>query len=130
MQTFEGAPSGPLPSPSNTTGPPPSNDAGDQPPGGPPAPIKQRSNTPPADGSKFERQPQGSLDSGESFDMSQASADPVGVVVKRYFRQTVSAGFHTRVEVAEAQRPSTWNVARRTPVSHDFEEPRIVARTD
>jgi hypothetical protein len=130
VQTFEGAPSGPLPSPSNTTGPPSSNDPGDQPPGGPPTPIKQRPVMPPDGSQKFERQPQGSLDSGESFDVSQASADPVGVVVKRYFRQTVSAGFHTRVAVAEARRPSTWNVARRTPASRDFEEPRIVARTD
>jgi hypothetical protein len=129
-QTFEGAPSGPLPSSSNKAGPPPSIDPGDLPPAGPPTAIKQRPGTPPDGSQRFERQPQGSLDSGESFDMSQASADPVGVVVKRYFRQTVSAGFHTRVAVAEARRPSSWNMARRTPATRDFEEPRIVARTD
>jgi hypothetical protein len=64
------------------------------------------------------------------MDMSQASADPVGVVVKRYFRQTVSAGFHTRVAVAESWRPAKRNLASRTPASREFEEPRIVARTD
>ncbi len=43
-QTFEGAPSGPLPSSSNKAGPPPSIDPGDLPPGGPPT----RSNNAPA----------------------------------------------------------------------------------
>jgi hypothetical protein len=106
-------------------------------PPGPPAPIKQRSGNPPPDGSqKFQRQDpqgsQGSLDGTSSTELSQAqvSADPVGVVVKRYFRQTVSAGFHTRVALADNWRPAARHVACLKPVNREFQEPRIVARTD
>jgi hypothetical protein len=128
--TFESAPSGPLPSSSNKPGPLPSIDPGDGPPTGPPAPIKQRP-LPPDGSDKFQRQqPQGSLDATGSIDLSQVSADPAGVVVKRFFRQTVSAGFHTRVALADAWRRSTRNVASRKPANREFEEPRIVARTD
>ena len=131
--TFD-APSGPQPSSSNKTGPPPSNDPNDAPPAGPPTRIKQqRSGPPPADGSnKFERAPQGSgsLDSSGSLDLSQASADPVGVVEKRFFRQTVSAGFHTRVAIAATSRLVSQTDALRPPAARDFEAPLVLARTD
>jgi hypothetical protein len=130
MPTYDGPP-GPQSSSSNKSGPPPI-DQGDGPPPGPPTPIRQRSgNTPPDNSQKFERlQPTGSLDAPSSLDMSQASADPVGVVVRRYFRQTVSAGFRTHVAVAQSERTASRSTASRARATRDFEEPRIVARTD
>jgi hypothetical protein len=130
MPTYD-IPSGAQPSSSNKTGPPPSIDPNDAPPTGPPAPIKQRSATPPADGSsKFQRDPQSSLDSSGSLDPSQTSADPVGVVEKRFFRQTVSAGFHTRVAIAAPIRLVSQTETLRPPAARDFEAPLVLAQTD
>ena len=130
MPTFDGPP-GPQSSSSNKSGPPPI-DPGEGPPPGPPTPIRQRpGNLPPDNSQKFERQqPTGSLEAPSSLDMSQATADPVGVVVRRYFRQTASAGFRTHVAVAQSERTASRSAAARARASRDFEEPRIVARTD
>jgi hypothetical protein len=62
--------------------------------------------------------------------LSQASADPVGVVEKRFFRQTVSAGFHTRVAIAATSRLVSQTNAFRPPAARDFEAPLVLARTD
>lgn len=136
LQTFEtpavpGAPSG------NKAGMP-TIDPGDTPPAGPPTPIKPRGGAPP-DGAKFERQPQaspesrqpqGSLDSAATLDRTQASAGPTGVVERRFFRQTASAGFRTRVLVADSGRMISRASSVRAPGSLDFREPRALARTD
>jgi hypothetical protein len=125
--TFE-TPGVPQPSSSNKPGPTTIEPA-DTPPTGPPAPIKQRSGAAP-EGSKFERQPQGSLDTAEGFNSSQASAEPSGLIEKRLFRQCASAGFHTRVLVPGSEELVSRADGARNTASADFVLPHAVARTD
>jgi hypothetical protein len=73
-------------------------DPGESLPEGPPTPVKKRSAGPPDDKPlKFERQPQGSLPSAESFDVTGGREEPADVWERRPFRQSVSAGFQTHV---------------------------------
>jgi hypothetical protein len=100
-------------------------------PEGPPTPIKKRSGPPSEDkGTRFERQPQGSLDTANILDNTQASAEPAELCEKRFFRQSVSAGFRTRVLVADSGRLVSQTRSTRTPASRDFLKPREFARTD
>jgi hypothetical protein len=125
--TFE-TPGVPQPSSSNKPGPTTIEPA-DTPPTGPPAPIKQRPGAAP-EGSKFERQPQGSLDTADGLNSSQASAEASGLIEKRLFRQCASAGFHTRVLVPGSEQLLSQADGARNTASADFVLPHAVARTD
>jgi hypothetical protein len=97
---------------------------------GPPAPIKQRSGPAAPEGSKFERQPQGSLDTADGPNSSQASAEPSSLIEKRLFRQCASAGFHTRVLVPGSEELLSRADGARNPAAAEFMLPQAVARTD
>ena len=126
--TFE-TPGVPQPSSSNKPGPTTIEPA-DSPPAGPPAPIKQRSGPAVPDNSKFERQPQGSLDTADGYNSSQESAEPSGLIEKRLFRQCASAGFHTRVLVRGSEELLSRADGARNPAPAEFMLPLAVARTD
>jgi hypothetical protein len=126
--TFE-TPGVPQPSSSNKPGPTPIDPA-DAPPVGPPAPIKQRSGPAAPEGSKFERQPQGSLDSADGLNSTQASAEPSGLIEKRLFRQCASAGFHTHVLVPGSEELLSRADGAKNTASADFVLPQALARTD
>jgi hypothetical protein len=129
LPTFE--PRSPSPSSSNKAGPPPIVEPGATSPDGPPTPIQRRSGPPSDDKAKgFERQPQGSLDAASALDNTQASAEPAELSEKRFFRQSVSAGFRTRVLVADSSRLMSQAAGTKAPASRDFVEPREFARTD
>ena len=127
MPTYE-TPAVPQPSSGNRAGTS-TIEPTDPSPEGPPTPIKKRSATPP-DGAKFERQPQGSLDAAAGLDMSQASAEPAERCEKRFFRQSVSAGFRTRVLISGSGRFLSQVASTKSPSSSDFLRPRALARTD
>jgi hypothetical protein len=129
LPTFEPRPSSP--GSSNKPGPPAIGDPADGPPDGPPTPIKKRSGPPVEEkGTKFERQPQGSLDTAKSLDDAQASIDRSDLCEKRFFRQTVSAGFRTRVTVADSDRLVSQVSGTKRPSARDFLMPREVVRAD
>ena len=128
MQTFE-TPAAPQPTSSNKAGPSTIIEPTETSPEGPPTPIKKQS-APPATGTQFERQPQGSLDAAASLDVTQTSAEPAGLCEKRFFRQSASAGFRTRVLVPGSGRLVSRAVVAKSPASCDFMQPRAFARTD
>lgn len=128
MQTFE-TPAGPQPSSSNKAGPSTIIEPTETPPDVPQTPIKKRSG-PPAEGTGFERRPQGSLDREASLDVTQASSEPAELREKRFFHQCVSAGFRTRVLVPGSDRLVSQAVAAKSTDSYGFMEPRTLARTD
>jgi hypothetical protein len=111
--TYETSPAMP---PGSTNGPgyPPSTGPGEPIPGIAPTTIPKRS-PPPTDekGTHFERRPVGAVGSAAAPDLtdnSESSATDLQPP-KRLFRQSVSAGFHTRVLTAQVDRT---NVGSRT----------------
>ena len=103
--TYEPSPGIP---PGSTNGPgyPPAAAPGEPIPGVTPAPIPKRPSQPPDEkGTRFERRPLGSIgaapvDVTDNFESAAESSQPP----RRLFRQSLSAGFHTRVLTAQVSR--------------------------
>jgi hypothetical protein len=122
MPTYEVSPALP---PGSTNGPgyPPVASPGDLIPGpaaGPAGtPIPKRPSQPLDDkGTHFERRPAGAAGTAAApidvTDNSETSSTDASQPTRRLFRQSVSAGFHTRVLTAQAARTSVGGRAART----------------
>ncbi len=100
------------PLPNNPTLPP-----GDPIPGAPATTIPKRQPPPGDKGTRFERRPGETSNTAAATDLTQA-VDPSELSVprpsQRLFRQSVSAGFHTRVVAADSGRSPGWKVTKRT----------------
>jgi hypothetical protein len=125
MPTYETNPALP-PGAINRPGYPPISPPGDPIPGTPATTIPKRQLPPDDKGTRFERRPGETSNTAAATDLTQA-AEPSELSVprpsQRLFRQSVSAGFHTRVLTADSWRPRGESVAaatiRRTPRTED-----------
>jgi hypothetical protein len=102
-QTFE-SPSGFQPATTNKGGAPTIADPIESIPGAIPSPVNKPPAAPPNDkGTRFDRQPQGALESAENHKITQSDVSEMPDE-RRLVRQSVSAGFHTRVSIAASNR--------------------------
>ena len=130
MQTYE-TPSVPQPASSGKAGPTTTIEPTETSPEGPPTTIKRQSApSSSSEGTGFERRPQSSLDAAASLDVTQASAEPAERREKRFFRQSASAGFHTRVLVPGSDQLVSQAVPTSAANSYEFVQPGEFARTD
>jgi hypothetical protein len=119
MPTYEVSPALP---PGSTNGPgyPPAASPGDPIPGPAGTTIPKRPSQPPDDkGTHFERRPDGAAGAAAApidvTDNSDTSATEPSQPTRRLFRQSVSAGFRTRVLTAQAARTMSESRAAQTP---------------
>jgi hypothetical protein len=118
------------PGSSNQPGYPPSQGPGEPIPGVAPTTIPKRPAVPTDDkGTRFERRPVGSSGTASAVDVSDNSPTAGDQPPPRLFRQSVSAGFHTRVLTAQNSRAVAVSRDRRSlPFSARPEDE--VARTE
>ncbi len=112
--TYETTPAMP-PGTTDRPGYPPAIGPGEPIPGAAPTTIPKRSTAPPDDkGTRFERRPPESSGTAATVpvtDSSDPTGDPPSQSTKRLFRQSLSAGFHTRILTVQSERSIAMNRA-------------------